>query len=354
MSQHSNRMTVHISPGSVFKCALVLIAMYAVYLLRDIGLVILTAVVIASAIEPVTKWFVGYKVPRTVAVAVIYVALALIVFGIIYLVIPSLLTETADLLSQVPQYFGSAEVEKILVGFNITPSPEVLRGISETLSARDAVSAFRSLIEIPGGVFRTLSSVFGGVFSFILIIVFSFYLSMQEKGIENFLKLITPTQHHTYAISLWQRSQRKIGQWMQGQLLLMVLVGVLVFLGLSILGVRHALVFAILAGLLELIPLFGPMLSSIPALMVGFLDGGVTMVFFIAGLYLIIQQFENHLIYPLVVNKVVGVPAMVVILSLVIGAELAGILGILLSVPIAAVLMELINDWKRTTKVSVE
>ena len=141
---------------------------------------------------------------------------------------------------------------------------------------------------------------------------------------------------------------------MQGQLLLMVLVGVLVFLGLSILGVRHALVFAILAGLLELIPLFGPMLSSIPALMVGFLDGGVTMVFFIAGLYLIIQQFENHLIYPLVVNKVVGVPAMVVILSLVIGAELAGILGILLSVPIAAVLMELINDWKRTTKVSVE
>jgi predicted PurR-regulated permease PerM len=102
-----------------------------------------------------------------------------------------------------------------------------------------------------------------------------------------------------------------------------------------------------MAASLEIIPLFGPILAAIPAIAVAFGVGGWTLAFMVVGLYIIIQQFENHLLYPLVVNKVVGVPAIIVILALIVGAELAGLLGALLSVPLSAILMEFVHDAKR-------
>ncbi|MEK7579515.1 MAG: AI-2E family transporter [Patescibacteria group bacterium] len=343
---HSGNVTINISPSSVLKSALVLIALYAVYLLRDLVLVVVAAVVIASAIEPMSAWFVRRRVPRTLGVVSIYLTIAVIVFGVVYLALPPLLFEAANFFSQAPQYFGNFDIQNLLGQFKITAEPGILEGISQSFSAGDLLSGIRSLLAIPGGVFQIVSSIFGGVFSFVLIIILSFYFAVQEKGIENFLKIVTPHNHQAYAIDLWRRSQGKIGQWMQGQLLLMLLVGVLVFLGLTILGVKHAFLFALLAGLLEVIPLFGPIISSIPAILVGFSDGGVSQALLVGGLFVIIQQFENHLIYPLVVHKVVGVPAMVVILALIIGAQLGGFLGAILSVPIASALMELVNDWK--------
>jgi predicted PurR-regulated permease PerM len=189
--------------------------------------------------------------------------------------------------------------------------------------------------------------IFGGVLSFVLIIVLSFYLAVQEAGIENFLRIITPNRHETYVMSLWKRTQIKIGLYMQGQLLLGLIIGILVFLGLTILGIKQALLLACLAAVFELIPIFGPILSAIPAILIGATSGGLSMGLIIAGLYTIIQQFENHLIYPLVVKKIVGVSPIIVILALIVGFKLAGFLGILLSVPISTAIMEYLNDLQK-------
>ena len=206
------------------------------------------------------------------------------------------------------------------------------------------------------GVFSSISFVFGGAVSFILMLVLSFYLAVQEDGITKFLKMITPLKQENYIVNLWKRSQAKMGRWMQGQLLLGVLVMVLVYLGLIIIGVPHALLLAVVAGVLELIPLFGATLAAIPALFIAYTDGGMTIALIVAGLYIVIQQFENHLIYPMVVKKMIGVPPMVSILALVVGGQLAGFLGILISVPVAAVVMELLSDLeeRKTAKLSAE
>jgi predicted PurR-regulated permease PerM len=158
------------------------------------------------------------------------------------------------------------------------------------------------------------------------------------------LQVVTPLRHQKYVLSLWKRSQIKIGLWMQGQLLLGLIVGVLTYLGLVILGVPYALFLAPLIALFELIPVFGPILAAIPAVIVAFGTGGVSLGFLTVGLYLIVQQFESHLIYPLVVRKVVGVPPLLVIIGLIVGAKVAGFLGIILSVPIAGALKEYIDD----------
>jgi predicted PurR-regulated permease PerM len=134
---------------------------------------------------------------------------------------------------------------------------------------------------------------------------------------------------------------------MQGQLLLGVMIFVLVYLGLTIFGIPYALMLAALAGILEIIPVFGPIMSAIPGVVLAFSIGGTSLALVIAGFYLLVQQFESNLIYPLVVRKIVGVPPILVILALIVGAELGGFLGILISVPVAAVIMEIVEDVEK-------
>jgi predicted PurR-regulated permease PerM len=123
---------------------------------------------------------------------------------------------------------------------------------------------------------------------------------------------------------------------------------------LTILDVRYALLLAILAAVFELIPVFGPILSAIPAVGIAFVDGGTTLALIVVGAFVIIQQFENHLLYPLVVTKVVGVPPLLIILALIVGATLAGFLGIILSVPAAAIVHELVRDIEKDRKAKLQ
>ena len=173
---------------------------------------------------------------------------------------------------------------------------------------------------------------------------------MQEGGIENFLRIIMPEKYESYVLSVWKRSERKIAKWFRGQILLGVFVGMLVFLGLTILKIKYAMSLALIAAVFEIIPVFGPILASIPAIVIGFIKepwfGFAVLIMFV-----IIQQFENHLIYPLVIKKIIGIPPILVILSLLIGVKLAGFFGILLSIPVAVVAMEILNDIAEKKKI---
>jgi len=350
MESGQKSRAISLTSGTIIRTILFLLLFYILYLLLDVVLVELTAVVIASAIEPATKWFEKYKVPRIPAVILIYALLTTFVIGIFYFFIPPLLDEAARLTSVLPDYIKSFTAP-ITSPNDILNASTIVGDFSQSISIKDVVLQAKNAVSgLSGGVFEAVNSIFGGAFSFLLIIVISFYLAVQENGISNFLKLITPIKHQEYIIDLWMRSQVKIGLWFQGQMLLGLIIGVLVFLGLSILQVPYAFLLAILAALFEIIPVFGPILAAIPAVILGFVDGGVTLGLMTTGLYIIIQQFENHLIYPLVVKKVVGVPPLLVILALIVGVELAGFLGIILSVPIAAAIMEYVHDIEKGKK----
>ncbi|MCW9054850.1 MAG: AI-2E family transporter [Candidatus Pacebacteria bacterium] len=347
MSENTPESNIVISTGTMVRALLLLMLVAGLFYLKDLVLVVLTAVVIASAIEPATRWFVKYKFPRVVAVLIVYLIFFGFLFGFFYFFLPPVLSELTNFLTVLPDY---------LQEFNATtPALQVQEGVSlnsqsppSTYSIADFVRYLRELFsDVSENFLAAVALIFGGVMSFVLIVVFSFYFAMQETGIDDFLRVITPVKYQKNVISLWRRSQVKIGLWMQGQVLLAVIVGMLVYLGLTILGVKYALLLAVVAAIFELIPVFGPILSAIPAVAIGFVDGGVTIGLLVIGLYIIIQQFENHLIYPLVVTKVVGVPPLLVIIALLIGAQLAGFLGIILSVPVAAVIQELVSDLEK-------
>jgi len=153
-----------------------------------------------------------------------------------------------------------------------------------------------------------------------------------------------PVKYEEYYVDLWKRSQKKIGLWMQGQVLLSVIVGILVYLGLLIIGIPYALLLSVFTAMAEIIPVFGSIIAGVVAVIIAFSDGGVALGAIVAGLYVVVNQFESNLIYPLIVKKIVGIPPLLVIVALIAGYTLAGFLGVLLSVPVAAVLLEFIND----------
>lgn len=149
------------------------------------------------------------------------------------------------------------------------------------------------------------------------------------------------------------RSQKKIGLWMQGQLLLSLLVSLLVYVPSLILDIPYPALLALLAFVGELIPMVGLTLAMVPALFLAYTHGGTHLLWVTGVIYLIISQVESHILYPRVMSKMVGVPSVVVIISIVIGAKMAGIWGVLLSVPVASILMELASDLeKRKSHVS--
>jgi len=330
---------------SWIRCAVVVIIVYALYLVSDFILIIISSIVIASAIEPAVAVAKKRNIPRLPAVLSVYLISALVFVGLFYFLLLPLAGEISSFIRTLTIYSNSItnggilsdlfRTQNLFGGFD---TPVLIRELSAQLNS---LSAFLSQ-----GIFSGASLIFGGIFNFVLILVLSFYLVAQEDGVSKFLKMITPMQHERYVIGLWRRSQHKIGLWMQGQLLSSALMALLVYLSLLIIGVPHALLLAVLAGVFELIPLVGATLAAIPTIFIAYTWGGMSIALIVAGLYIVIQQLEGHLIYPLVVKKMVGIPPIISIVSLVVGGTLAGFLGVLISVPVAAALMEFISDFE--------
>jgi len=340
-----------ISTGTIVKAFLVLLLFMAIYIARDIILIIITSIVLAAAIEPMANWFVKRRVPRILSVVGIYTLLGGIIFSAFYFIFIPILGEATALLSTVPTHIQEVSIYTPLSESGILEKGESLVlqiPQKEALSINDIAQQVNAISGgLAGNAFISVSSIFGGVLSFIIIIVLSFYFAVQHDGIEEFLRTITPPKYKDYTLDLWKRSEKKIGLWMQGQFLLIILIGVLTYLGLFVLGVKYALLLGVLAGLFELIPIFGPVLAAIPAILISYSIDGFTLALIVAGLYVAIQQFESQVIYPLVVRKVVGVPALIVIIALILGFQLGGFLGLLISVPIAAIVMEAYKDLQK-------
>ena len=339
-------VAISITAGTVLKAVLILIAAWLIFELRDLVLVLLTAIVLASAFEPAVDLLGRWRLPRVLAVLAVYVVLFGTFFGVFYSFVPSLFGDLTTLVTSLPVYLEAFNRWGIFDQYSLVFGAGGVPEIS-TDALIEGVRNFFGAAGVFGNAFSAIANIFGGVLSFVLIIVFSFYFTVIRTGVDDFLRVVTPRGYQEYVFDLWERSRHKIGLWMQGQLVLAIIIGMLVYLGLLIIGVPNPLLLASLAAAFEIIPLFGPILASIPAITISFASGGLPLALLALGLYVIIHQFENQLIYPLVVKKVIGVSPIVSIIALVAGWELGGLIGIMLSVPIATVIIELFDDFEK-------
>jgi len=344
MHQSEKAINVSITFATIIKAVVFLLFIYALFLLKELVIVILASIVIASAVDPFTRGLQRIKIPRPFAVGIVFSGLIATVISVIYLFVPVLIEQFSGFILTIPDFLE--RLDFLAQGNTYFSELNILGDFQAQLQSVDIISTIKAaLFGIGGGVIHTAGALFNSVTQLVLITVISFYFAVQEKGIENFIRVIIPLKDEAYAIDLWKRSQAKIGKWMQGQLVLGLLMGVMTFIGLWAIGLReYALFLAILIAIAELIPLFGPILAMIPAIFLGFTVGGPEIGLQVTGLYIILQQLENHVLVPLVNKKLVGVPPLMVILSLLIGASLLGFWGLILAVPIAAAILEFTRD----------
>ncbi len=346
--EHKEYSTVNVKLGTIVKIIVTILLFGVLFLLRDLVLVLLMSIVVASAVEPGTQWFIRRGIPRIFSVILIYLSVAVCFVGAVFFLLLPLLGESSDFLRNFPVYFNYNTVTDTITHNDFLSSQPIVEGLKNSLDLEQIISQINSVIGgFSSNAFGAVATVFGGILSFFLTVVLSFYLAVEDDGVGKFLKAITTVRHEKYVIALWKRSQKKIGLWMQGQLVLAIIIGMLVYLGLLIINVPNALLLATLAAAFEIIPLFGPILASIPAIMIAFVSGGFPLAGVVIGLYIIVHQFENQLIYPLVVKKVVGVSPIVSIVALVAGWQLAGFPGLILAVPMAAAIIEFFDDFEK-------
>lgn len=332
---------ISISTKSLFKLLGFLLLLGFLYLIRDILLLIFIALIFAALIDPFAHWLQKKKIPRGLAVVAIYI----VVFGLLALVI-SLLSPV--IIHDVPQFFSNLSkfwqdaqqypaVQYILqmVG---SPSTAASPGVpvAESVSA-DVQSTISSL-------FSTLTGIFGGIFSFILVLVMTFYMVVHDDPLRKILRSVVPDEHVPYVSQLFTKIRDKLGAWMRGQMLLSLIIGLLVFVGLSLLGIRYAAVLGLLAGILEFIPYIGPIFAAVPALLIAFSQGGNVTFLLVFIMYIIIQQFENHFLVPKVMQRAVGLNPIFSIVAILVGAKLAGVPGALLAIPVATALSVFLQD----------
>ncbi|MBU6388820.1 AI-2E family transporter [Patescibacteria group bacterium] len=343
----NKEIKVSITPGTVFAALFIIAGAYVFWLLRDLALLVLTAIVIASAIEPSVAFFIRRRIPRFIAALLVYVLVFGSVFSLLYFFFPPIIADAANFLSAMPKYLDTINTFSSFPGMTGTTN---LVGTQQgsIQSFVHTLLSFQSVFTAgSGGVLQLVVTFFGGIFSLMLVIVLSFYFALQDAGVDDFLRMVMPVAYEEYSVDLWKRSQKKIGLWMQGQILLSVIVGILVYLGLLIIGIPYALLLSVFTAIAEIIPVFGSLIAGTAAAVVAYSEGGVPLGLIVAGLYIVVNQFESNLIYPLIVKKIVGIPPLLVIVALIAGYTLAGFLGVLLSVPVAAVVLELITDFDK-------
>ncbi len=309
---------------------------------RGILLGLFLAIVISSGLEFIVTFLEKRGLPRTLGVIVIFLSFAVLVVMMAYTLVPLMVIDLNSAFAKLAK-FDNRSLFGPLLSFRTTQSiAEFINKIST-----DFLSG-------SGSAFGAFSGVVGGLMLGISILVSSFYLSITKNGVERFILAVIPHQYESEVLHVYERATRKIGFWFRSQLLLSVLMAGLVLVTLLILGVRYAFLIALLTGIFELLPYIGPIISGAVAVLAAFVTS-VELASYTLVAFVVLHQVENHILVPLLIGRNVGLHPVIVIIALLIGAEVGGFLGILISVPAAVVFQEVIEYWsdqKKTRRMS--
>ncbi len=306
---------IEVSHKTVIFTVLFLLGLWFIFQIRDILAVVFVAIVLMSALKPAVDFLERQRIPRALAIFFMYIMLWAIMALIVAGVVPPLVTQTQALIKLLPAAVADVEIFK---------------GINQQSFSDQFLSRLGSL---PANIFKLTLGVFSNIISVLTTMFIAFYLLLERKYLDRYLGILLGSDKPARATKVINEIERRLGGWVRGELILMLFVGVLTYLGLIILGVDIALPLAIIAGLLEIIPNLGPTISAVPAILVALTIHPLTALA-TAALYFLVQLVENNILVPKVMQRAVGVNPLVSILGLMVGFKLAGPAGAILAIPL--------------------
>jgi predicted PurR-regulated permease PerM len=325
------RLRLEISWGSLWKVAAITALLALLFAIRETIIVLLVAILISSALDPLVEKLEKWRMPRVVGTIAIFVVTLTLLALLTYTIVPLSIIEFRDLFANLGGAIGQILGTSVPNTFINSITPQI-NSFANSLLAGNA-----SFVDV-------LGNVLGGVTLLIVTIILSFYLTVTRDGVGKFIRAILPRDMEDKALSTFYRSKHKISRWVNGQLVLALIMATAVFFGLLFLGVKYALILAIFAGVFEIVPLVGPIFAGALSIAVA-LNQSAGLALSVLILFIILQQVEAHALVPLVMKRSVDVHPVVVIVAILIGNTLAGIPGMFLAVPAAVVFQEIVDDW---------
>jgi len=324
-----DRRMIDISWETLWRILIFVVVVAVLYQGRQILLGLFLAIIISSGLEGIVAALARIGLPRSISVILIFLLLIVLLVFILYAVIPVLIVELNTI-------FAGA-------GSSATGSLGFLMSL-KSQSISSAVSKLSSDFLTGGSPFALFSNAIGSVGLAVAVIISSFYLCLSEDGVERFIKVVIPPDYESSALKIYSHSRRLIGSWFRTQLLLSLIMGIMVWLGLSALHVPYAFLVAFIAAIFELVPFVGPIISGAIGV-VSALTVSTSLALYVLIFFLIAQQIESNILVPVLQRRSVGLHPVIVIVALLIGAEVGGFLGIVIAVPAAAVFQEVIQEW---------
>lgn len=311
---------------------LILLVLFIIKI-KGILIALFISYIIMAAFLPFVEFFQKRRVPRILSVAIPYVIVFAFFTSLVIPLIPFFVSQIQSLFIIFPRYIDQAA-----------------RILGIQIEASQAGSFISSEIGAIGqNAFSLTSKVFGGLFSMLTIFVVSFYLLLDHPRIKKYLVNLIPVQNQKRVLLITSQIEEKLGGWFRGQIALCLFIGSITWIGLTFLGLEFALPLALVAGILEIIPTVGPIISAIPAIIVA-LNTSLNSALIVVTFYIFLQAFENNLLVPRIMQKAVGLHPIVIIVSVIIGSELLGIIGALLAIPFVSFLLILFNSLSKRSE----
>jgi len=339
----ANGNTLDISLGSILKIGLAVLAFYTLYLIKDILALVFFAFIISILFDPAIDLLQKYKVPRVLGTVFIYLSFFILVGGFFYLTANSFFSEI-DSFSQLLQgYFQQAY--PFLKDFNLEQFQnfEVFRQYLQDW-------AITASSNIPSAA----ATLFGGFFSMVTIFTISIFLSVEEKSVQKFIYLVSPKEYENYIYNLFSNVETKVAGWFGSRVFGCVFVGILTFIMLWSFHLDGALTLALFAAVSNIVPIAGPIIAGLFMGIFALIELQPVQAALILIGFVLIQQVEGNILTPLLTKKMVGIPPVLVVISLLIGARLWGALGAILVIPMAGIFYEFLKEFLQKRKEDIQ
>ncbi|OGE87838.1 MAG: hypothetical protein A3J07_03960 [Candidatus Doudnabacteria bacterium RIFCSPLOWO2_02_FULL_49_13] len=324
--------TINVSTVTILKVVLVGLLIWFLWMIRDILLIFLIAIIVSSAIDPLADFLYKRRVPRALSVLFVYILFLGLIALVGFILVPPMISQ-----------FNEIQNADVIQSFT-TKIGVYRESLSHSTIGQGINNSLKELANNFGGtLFATTKGVVTGMLSVVTILVISFYLTVEENGMKNFIRHLAPYKHQAYIARLVTKIQMKMGAWVLGQVILSAVVFGLVFIGLTVLKVKYALVLALAAGVLEIVPFIGPFISGTIACFFAFLQSP-TLAAGVLVMWVVAQQLESNIVVPIVMSKSVGLNPILVLLGILVGASLGGVLGALISVPVMGGISVFLSD----------
>jgi predicted PurR-regulated permease PerM len=314
--------------------------------------VVLVSLLLAMGLEPFVGWIRGrIGLPRGATVLTVYAIFLVLVVALVLVIVPAAIDQLTDFSTRLPQLLEDLKTWAGTLGDGFLSST-MLRLIqtvdtglgSPTTSAPD-----------PEAIVEAGLTAADAIISAITILTLVFFWLTGHQRLQRFMLALLPADRRAGVRAGWNEVEARMGLWVRGQLALMASIFVMTTVAYFLLNLPNALLLGVIAGIAELIPIVGPALGAIPALLVAAVTGDVTLVLLVAGVYVVIQVIEGNILVPMVMKNAIGVPPFLVIVSLLVGGAVAGLIGALLAVPIAAAVVVILERAQaRETPVPLE